>query len=49
MNLFKKKSEKKIIITTHLDAEVVRWPRTKLFLSLLSLAIQNPFIQPGVF
>ena len=49
MNLFKKKSEKKKIITTHLDAEGVRWPRTKLFLSLVSLQYKILLFNQGCF
>ena len=29
--LFSKKKKVEILITTHLDAEGARWPRTKLF------------------
>ena len=45
----KKNLKKKKIITTHLDAEVVRWPRTKLFLSLLSLQYKILLFNQGCF
>ena len=48
--IFLKKNLKKIIIiTTHLDAEGVRWPRTKLFLSLVSLQYKILLFNQGCF